>query len=230
MIGVVCVCQAWNFGSAQEVSLNAPFLLTTPTNTNLYLLAYRVTVFQQANYTENFVQAILAGIPGGPQGTTLVVGGDGRYFSPECIQLIVKIAAGNGVKHLIVGQNGIFSTPAVSHVIRDRKATGGILLTASHNPGGPKNDFGIKYNMENGGPAPESVTDAVFEYSKTIKEYKLVKLPEVSSPAAPRGESWVTHNSLTAALPPNLPPDIRLTSRLWAPPTLDRLPSRLSTL
>lgn len=151
-------------------------------------------MFQQVNYTENFVQAILAGIPGGPAGTTLVVGGDGRFYSPEVIQLIVKIAAGNGVKHLIVGQHGIFSTPAVSHVIRDRKATGGILLTASHNPGGPKNDFGIKYNMENGGPAPESVTDAVFEYSKTIKEYKLVNLPEVSSTPQPRNHhSWVTY-------------------------------------
>jgi phosphoglucomutase len=164
---------------ARSKQPSAP-LTEQPPIANNHSLACRVTVFQQANYTENFIQSILAGIPGGPQGTTLVVGGDGRFYSPEVIQLIVKIAAGNGVKHLIVGQDGIFSTPAVSHVIRARKATGGILLTASHNPGGPKNDFGIKYNMENGGPAPESVTDAVFEYSKTIKEYKLVKLPEVS--------------------------------------------------
>ncbi len=136
-------------------------------------------VFKQEHYTENFVQAILSSIPGGPQDATLVVGGDGRYYSPEVIQKIVKLAAGNGVSKLIIGQDGIFSTPAVSHVIRDRKATGGILLTASHNPGGPNADFGIKYNMENGGPAPEGVTDSIYEVSKTIKEYKLIDLPEV---------------------------------------------------
>ena len=143
----------------------------------------RVVVFQQENYTENFIQAILEGIPApGAVGATLVVGGDGRYYSPECIQKIVKIAAGNGVKHLIVGQHGIFSTPAVSHCIRERKATGGILLTASHNAGGPKNDFGIKYNMENGGPAPEAVTDKVYEISKTLKSYKVVDVAEVRLP------------------------------------------------
>lgn len=140
----------------------------------------RVVVFQQENYTENFIQAILEGIPApGAAGATLVVGGDGRYYSPECIQKIVKIAAGNGVKHLIVGQHGIFSTPAVSNCIRERKATGGILLTASHNAGGPKNDFGIKYNMENGGPAPEGVTDKVYEISKTLKSYKVIDVAEV---------------------------------------------------
>lgn len=141
----------------------------------------RVTVFQKENYTENFVQAILSGIPGpGAQGATLVVGGDGRFYSPECIQKIIRIAAGNGVKHLIIGQNGIFSTPAVSHVIRDRKATGGILLTASHNPGGPNADFGIKYNINNGGPAPENVTNAVYEISKSLESYKVIDVPEVS--------------------------------------------------
>ncbi|KAK4049862.1 Phosphoglucomutase-2 [Microbotryomycetes sp. JL201] len=143
-------------------------------------LRKRVTVFQQENYTENFVQSILSAIPDpGAQGATLVVGGDGRYYSPECIQKIIKIAAGNGVKHLIIGQNGIFSTPAVSHVIRARHATGGILLTASHNPGGPNADFGIKYNIGNGGPAPENVTNNVYDISKQIKEYKLVNLPDV---------------------------------------------------
>lgn len=90
------------------------------------------------------------------------------------------MAAGNGVKHLIVGQDGIFSTPAVSHVIRIRGATGGILLTASHNPGGPKADFGLKYNIGNGGPAPESVTDKVYEITKTLTSYKMMDLPEVS--------------------------------------------------
>ncbi|SGY19376.1 BQ5605_C014g07631 [Microbotryum silenes-dioicae] len=143
-------------------------------------LRKKVTVFQQQNYTENFIQAILDGIPSpGAEGATLVVGGDGRYYSPECVQKIVKIAAGNKVKHLIIGQHAIFSTPAVSHIIRARKATGGILLTASHNPGGPNADFGIKYNMENGGPAPESVTNKVYDISKQLESYKLVDLPEV---------------------------------------------------
>ncbi|GAA5886591.1 hypothetical protein JCM6882_005824 [Rhodosporidiobolus microsporus] len=142
-------------------------------------LRKRVPVFKQEHYTENFVQAILTSIPGGPQDATLVVGGDGRYYSPECIQKIIQLSAGNGVAKLIIGQDGIFSTPAVSHVIRARKATGGILLTASHNPGGPNADFGIKYNMENGGPAPEQVTERIFEVSKTLKDYKLVDLPEV---------------------------------------------------
>ncbi|GAA5913870.1 phosphoglucomutase [Sporobolomyces salmoneus] len=141
-------------------------------------LRKRTTVFQQEHYTENFVQSILSSIPGGAQGSTLVVGGDGRFYSPEVIQTIIKLSAGNGVSKLIIGQNGIFSTPAVSHVIRAEKATGGILLTASHNPGGPKADFGIKYNMENGGPAPEGVTDKIYEVSKTISEYKIVELPE----------------------------------------------------
>ncbi|BGP50156.1 Phosphoglucomutase-2 [Rhodotorula kratochvilovae] len=142
-------------------------------------LRKRVPVFQQEHYTENFIQSILSSIPGGPEGTTLVVGGDGRYYSEEVTQKVIKLAAGNGVKKLVIARDTIFSTPAISHEIRARKATGGILLTASHNPGGPKADFGIKYNMDNGGPAPESVTDAIFESSKTITEYKLVDLPQV---------------------------------------------------
>lgn len=126
------------------------------------------------------MQAILDGMPApGAKGSTLVVGGDGRYYGKECIQKIVKIAAGNGVSKLIIGKDGIFSTPAVSHVIRATKSTGGILLTASHNPGGPENDFGIKYNTDNGGPAPESVTDKIYEITKSIKSYKLIDLPEV---------------------------------------------------
>ncbi|EPQ26282.1 uncharacterized protein PFL1_06217 [Pseudozyma flocculosa PF-1] len=142
-------------------------------------LRKRVKVFSQQHYTENFVQAILSAIPTGAQGSTLVVGGDGRYFSKPAIQSIIRLAAGNGVAKLIIGQDGILSTPAVSHLIRKYKATGGILLTASHNPGGPDNDFGIKYNMENGGPAPESVTDRIFESTKTIREYRIVEGPEV---------------------------------------------------
>ncbi|PWN19667.1 Phosphoglucomutase, first 3 domain-containing protein [Microstroma glucosiphilum] len=139
-------------------------------------LRKRVKVFSQEHYTENFVQAILSSIPSpGVKGSTLVVGGDGRYFSVPAIQSIIRLCAGNGVSKLIIGQNGILSTPAASHVIRSYKATGGILLTASHNPGGPDNDFGIKYNMGNGGPAPEGVTNKIFEVTKTISEYHIVE-------------------------------------------------------
>lgn len=115
-----------------------------------------------------------------PQGKTIVVGGDGRYLNDKVIQTICKIGAANGVAKLIIGKNGILSTPAASNVIRKYKADGGILLTASHNPGGPDNDFGIKYNMSNGGPAPESVTEAIFERTKTLKEYKTLEASPVS--------------------------------------------------
>ncbi|KAI9253571.1 hypothetical protein BY458DRAFT_542018 [Sporodiniella umbellata] len=145
-------------------------------------LRKRVKVFQEKNYTENFVQAILEAIPesdGGAKGATLVVGGDGRYYSEEVLQAIVKISAGHGVSKLIVGLNGIVSTPAASHMIRQRKATGGILLTASHNPGGPDNDFGIKYNCSNGGPAPESVTNRIYEITKNLKELKVADVEPV---------------------------------------------------
>ncbi|CAO3622518.1 unnamed protein product [Cunninghamella echinulata] len=145
-------------------------------------LRKRVKIFQQAHYTENFIQAILDSIPeseGGAKGATLVVGGDGRYYSTEVLQIIVKMSAAAGVKHLIIGKDGIVSTPAVSNLIRKREATGGILLTASHNPGGPDNDFGIKYNMSNGGPAPENVTDKIYEITKTITEYKIADVPDV---------------------------------------------------
>ncbi|KAH8788460.1 phosphoglucomutase/phosphomannomutase [Diaporthe sp. PMI_573] len=142
-------------------------------------LRKRTTVFQQPHYSESFVTSILLSIPEGVEGSFLVVGGDGRYWNPEVVQLIAKIGAGYGVKKLLIGQNGILSTPAASHVIRKRKATGGILLTASHNPGGPTNDFGIKYNLANGGPAPESVTNKIYEVSKTLSSYKIADIPDV---------------------------------------------------
>lgn len=142
-------------------------------------LRKKVTVFQQKHYTENFIQAILDAIPEGAQNATLVIGGDGRYYNDHVIQLIVEIAAANGVAKLIVGQNGLLSTPATSHVIRIRKATGGIILTASHNPGGPKNDLGIKYNLANGGPAPESVTNRIFDISKSLTHYKTYDVGKV---------------------------------------------------
>ncbi|KAI9480212.1 hypothetical protein LPJ78_001214 [Coemansia sp. RSA 989] len=136
-------------------------------------LRKRVKVFQQPHYTENFIQAIFTAMPApGPQNATLVVGGDGRYFMKEAVQKIVRIGAANGISKFIIGQGGILSTPAASALIRKRSADGGIILTASHNPGGPENDFGIKYNTRNGGPAPESVTDAIYQATCTISEYK----------------------------------------------------------
>ncbi|PMD55949.1 phosphoglucomutase-like protein [Hyaloscypha bicolor E] len=142
-------------------------------------LRKKVVVFQQPHYSESFVTSILLSIPEGVEGSFLVIGGDGRYWNPEVVQLIAKIGAAYGVKKLLIGQHGILSTPAASHVIRKRKATGGILLTASHNAGGPKNDFGIKYNLANGGPAPESVTNKIFATSKALTSYKLADIPEV---------------------------------------------------
>ncbi|KAK3330279.1 phosphoglucomutase 2 [Apodospora peruviana] len=142
-------------------------------------LRKKVTVFQQPHYSEAFVTSILLSIPEGAEGAFLVIGGDGRYWNPEVIQLIAKIGTAYGVKKLVIGQNGILSTPAASHVIRKYRATGGILLTASHNPGGPKNDFGIKYNLANGGPAPESVTNKIFEASKTLTSYKIANIPDI---------------------------------------------------
>ncbi|KAF9511915.1 hypothetical protein BS47DRAFT_1372910 [Hydnum rufescens UP504] len=137
-------------------------------------------VFQQEHYTENFIQATLDSIPPqGPQGATLVIGGDGRFFSVPTVETICRIAAANGVAKLIVGQNSILSTPAASNIIRKYKATGGILLTASHNPGGPDADFGIKYNVANGGPAPESVTNAIYERTKTLTAYKILEAEPV---------------------------------------------------
>jgi len=140
-------------------------------------LRKRVKIFQQEHYTENFVQAIFDSV--NPKGQTLVLGGDGRYFSKETVHTILKIGAANGVAKFIVGKDGIFSTPAASNIIRKYKAYGGILLTASHNPGGPDKDFGIKYNMSNGGPAPESVTEKIFARTKEISSYKVVDLPPV---------------------------------------------------
>ncbi|KAL9096776.1 MAG: hypothetical protein Q9165_001264 [Trypethelium subeluteriae] len=142
-------------------------------------LRKKVKVFQQENYSEAFVASILLSIPEGVQDSFLVIGGDGRYWNPEVTQYIAKIGAAYGVKKLVIGQNGILSTPAASHVIRIKKATGGILLTASHNPGGPTEDFGIKYNLANGAPAPESVTNKIYETSKTLTSYKIAEIPDI---------------------------------------------------
>lgn len=138
-----------------------------------------VKTFQQPNYLENFVQAIFNSA--GPlAGKTIVLGGDGRYFNREAVQIILKMAAANGISTVKVGQHGILSTPATSCVIRKNKCAGGIILSASHNPGGPNGDFGVKYNTENGGPAPEKVTEAMFAISKTITEYKILEADDVN--------------------------------------------------
>ncbi|PRQ41121.1 putative phosphoglucomutase (alpha-D-glucose-1,6-bisphosphate-dependent) [Rosa chinensis] len=149
-------------------------------------LRKKVKVFIQPNYLQNFVQSTFNALPADQvKGARLVVSGDGRYFSKEAIQIIIKMAAGNGVKSVWVGQNGLLSTPAVSAVVRERvgadgsKASGAFILTASHNPGGPNEDFGIKYNMGNGGPAPESITNKIYENTTQIKEYLTVDLHEV---------------------------------------------------
>ncbi|CRK92902.1 CLUMA_CG006265, isoform A [Clunio marinus] len=137
-------------------------------------LRKKVKVFTEKNYTENFVQCILDSVGENIiRGSVLVVGGDGRYFLKEAIDIIIRICAANGVGRLMIGQTGILSTPAVSSLIRANKCNGGIILTASHNPGGPENDFGIKYNCENGGPAPDHLTNKMYELSMKIKEYKI---------------------------------------------------------
>lgn len=141
-------------------------------------LRKRVPVFQQPRYLENFVQAIFDSITP-PDGATLVLGGDGRYFNREAIQIILKMAAANGFGRVMVGCNGILSTPAASCVIRKYETYGGIILSASHNPGGPEGDFGIKYNTANGGPAPEKITEAIYEISKKITQYRIVDVPDV---------------------------------------------------
>jgi len=135
-------------------------------------LRKKVVEFQQPGYLENFVESIFLTI-GQESGRTLVVGGDGRYFNRQAIQVILRMAAAHGIARVLVGRGGILSTPAVSCVIRKHAAFGGIVLSASHNPGGRDGDFGIKYNIGNGGPAPEKITDAVFECTKTLTTYHI---------------------------------------------------------
>ncbi len=141
-------------------------------------LRKKVKVFQQAGYLENFVQSIFSSLEDF-SGKTLVLGGDGRYFNRTAIQIIIKMAAANGFGELIIGQSGLLSTPAASHIIRKYHAFGGLVLSASHNPGGPDEDFGIKYNVSNGGPAPEKDTQAFYQYSQSISSYKTAHFADV---------------------------------------------------
>ncbi|MBB3595420.1 phosphoglucomutase [Rhizobium sp. BK529] len=142
-------------------------------------LRKKVPVFQQPNYAENFIQSIFDSLEG-YQGKCLVIGGDGRYYNREVIQKAIKMAAANGFGKVMVGKGGILSTPAASNIIRKYKAFGGIILSASHNPGGPTEDFGIKYNASNGGPAPEKITDTIFARSKVIESYKIADFADVN--------------------------------------------------
>ena len=142
-------------------------------------LRKRVTVFQQPHYLENFVQSIFDAVEA-PAGAALVLGGDGRFYNVEAIQIILKMAAANGFGKVLVGRSGILSTPAASCVIRKYQTFGGIILSASHNPGGPQGDFGIKFNTANGGPAPEKVTEEIFARSKQITQYHIVDAPDVA--------------------------------------------------
>jgi phosphoglucomutase len=141
-------------------------------------LRKKTRVFMEPRYLENFIQATFDAIGGGT-GKTFIVGGDGRFFNKDAIQTIIKMAAGNGAAGVIVGQNGILSTPAASHLIRLNKADGGFILSASHNPGGIDEDFGVKFNAQNGGPAPEGLTAKIFDATTSIEHYKTVDVDDV---------------------------------------------------
>ena len=152
-----------------------PFPDQTPGTSGL---RKRVTVYQQPGYLENFIQSTLEAAKLAP-GATLVVGGDGRFFNREAIQIVIRMAAANGVGRLLVGRGGILSTPAASCVIRARGADGGIILSASHNPGGPDGDFGVKYNLANGGPAPEQITAAIAQRTREISHYRIADAADI---------------------------------------------------
>ncbi len=141
-------------------------------------LRKKVPIFRQPAYLENFIQSIFDSLEDF-SGKTLVVGGDGRFFNREAIQVVAKMAAANGFGRIVIGRGGILSTPAVSALIRHIGAFGGIILSASHNPGGPEGDFGVKYNISAGGPAPEHVTDAIFARTKEIDAYEISDAPDV---------------------------------------------------
>lgn len=141
-------------------------------------LRKKVRLFQQPNYAENFIQSVFDSIDG-KAGATLVIGGDGRYHNRTVIQTAIRMAAANGFGRVLVGQGGILSTPAASHIIRLHKALGGLILSASHNPGGPDEDFGIKYNIANGGPSPEAVTEAIYQRTLTIDRWLTIEADDV---------------------------------------------------
>ena len=158
-----------------QMHSSAPFAGQKPGTSGL---RKKVRVFQQPNYAENFIQATFDAVAAGA-GSTLVIGGDGRFHNRTVIQQAIRIAAANGYARVLVGQGGILSTPAASHIIRLFGASGGLILSASHNPGGSNEDFGIKYNVANGGPAPEAVTEAIYARTQTIERWLAVDAPEI---------------------------------------------------
>jgi phosphoglucomutase len=141
-------------------------------------LRKKVTVFQSPHFLENFVQSVFDSLHGS-EGQTLVLGGDGRYFNREAVQTVVKMAAANSFGRMLLGKGGILSTPAASCLIRKHRAFGGLILSASHNPGGPEGDFGVKYNVTNGGPAPEKITEAIYAATQTIARYRIADGPDI---------------------------------------------------
>ena len=157
-------------------------------------LRKHVREFQAPHYLANFIQAIFDSLPA-TEKTTLVIGGDGRYYNREAIQIILRIAIANGYKHLFIGQHGLLSTPAVSVIIRKYQLNGGIILSASHNPGGPEGDFGVKYNVSNGGPAPETFTNKVFEQTKQLQRYLIAECDDI--PLDEAGEHNVEGTRIT---------------------------------
>ncbi len=180
MIGLAVLCPELEHSQATEDTMeNLQRISTTPfegQKPGTSGLRKKVKVFEQPHYLENFVQSVFNSVP---ERGLLVVGGDGRYHNPEAIQTIIKMAVANGFARLMIGQNGILSTPAVSNLIRKNQAMGGLILSASHNPAGPDEDFGIKFNNAAGSPAPESITDAIFENTTTIDHYLLADVEEI---------------------------------------------------
>ena len=162
--------------SQRQVRLESPFSDQKPGTSGLRKSSQQ---FEQAHYLESFVEAIFRTLPD-VQGGTLILGGDGRYGNRRAIDVILRMAAAHGVGKVITTTGGILSTPAASHLIRNRQAIGGIILSASHNPGGPSGDFGVKVNGANGGPTPASFTDAVFECTKTLEHYSIVDASPIS--------------------------------------------------
>jgi len=158
-----------------EIIVTQPFTDQKPGTSGL---RKKVKVFEKPHYLENFVQCIFD-TQHEMEDAPLVVGGDGRYYNRQAIQIILRIAAANGCTRVILGQGGILSTPAASHLIRKHQARGGIILSASHNPGGPDEDFGIKFNTPNGGPAPEKVTEALYTATQHINRYRILDTPEI---------------------------------------------------
>ncbi len=153
-------------------------------------LRKKVAVFQQPHYLENFLQSIFD-VETGLRGKTLIIGGDGRFYNRDAIYTAISMAAANGIAKVIVGQGGLLSTPAASILIRERKAGGGFLFTASHNPAGPDGDFGIKFTVAGGcAEAPEGLTTRIYEHSKTIQRYRVAEGPDSSTSTAAARRSW----------------------------------------